>query len=117
MHWLTPEELLGFLQSHYSDWINIRPFQFSERLAELKDGFGRLGIELRPTQGVSVYFPGSYMTHEGLQDFVRRHQAVFRELLGLMQSIAGHDVTICSGIRGKLTQIEIALTTDSASGS
>ena len=106
MHWLTPGELLGFLESHYSDWINIRPFQVSERLAELKDGFSRLGIELRPGQGVCVYFPGSYMTHEGLQDFVRSHQNVFRDLLGVTRGTTGRDVAIFSDIRGTLTQID-----------
>ncbi len=104
-HWLSQDEFSDFLESH-SDvyWINLGPFHFGERLTELRE-FGRLGLEIRRQEGVSLFFPGSYLSHRGLQVFVGTHGLLLLELLQVVHEITGTDAAIFSAIGHELTPI------------
>ena len=107
---MTQDGLLEFLETHNGGYmITLGPFQFSERLMELRDGFSRLGLEIRRQEGVSLFFPGSYMPHEDLRTFVSKHSGVFYELLEVLHEITGSDAAIFSAIRHELTPIVLPI--------
>jgi hypothetical protein len=104
-HWLTQDELLDFLESHSDAYrITLGSFRFGERLSELRE-FGRLGLEIRRQEGVSLFFPGSYLSHRGLQVFVDAHGLLLLELLQVVHEITGTDAAILSAIGHELTPI------------